>query len=78
MDKIPPLLLADMQNTRDTDTSELRMLQITKTGFQVKVEEEKPKDKEVNHPAEAVECLVFEFLFSTFRSIPGFSFPCGT
>ncbi|MDD2467506.1 MAG: hypothetical protein PHI97_26280 [Desulfobulbus sp.] len=49
-----------MQTTQNTDSSALRMLQITTTGFQVKVEEERSKDREVNHPAEAVGYLVFD------------------
>jgi len=39
--------LAGTYTTQNTDTSALRMLQITTTGIQVKVEEEKSKDKEV-------------------------------
>ena len=39
-----PMVLADMQTTNDTDPSALRMQQMTATGFQVKVEEEKSKE----------------------------------
>lgn len=49
-----PLLLAGMQTTANTDTSALRVQQLTATGFQVKVEEEQSKDSEVTHPAETV------------------------
>jgi len=50
----PPLLLADMQTTADTDTSALRVQQQTATGFQMKAEEEQSKDSEVTHPTETV------------------------
>ena len=53
----PPLLLADMQTTNNTDTSALRVQKVTGTNFQVKVEEEKSKDTEVTHPVEAVGYL---------------------
>ena len=56
----PPLLLADMQTTNNTDTSALRVQNTTAAGFQVKVEEEQSKDKEVTHPAEVVGYLVFD------------------
>ena len=56
----PPLLLADMQTTQNTDTSALRVQNTTATDFQVKVEEEKSKDTEVAHPAEAVGYLVID------------------
>lgn len=49
-----PLLLAGMQTTANTDTSALRVQQLTATGFQVKVEEEQSKDSEVTHPVETV------------------------
>jgi len=49
-----PLLLVGMQTTANTDTSALRVQQLTATGFQVKVEEEQSKDSEVTHPAETV------------------------
>ena len=52
-----PLLLADMQTTANTDTSALRVQQISASGFQVKVEEEQSKDSEVTHPAETVGYL---------------------
>ena len=52
-----PLLLADMQTTNGTDTSALRVQQITGTGFQVKVEEEQSKDSEVSHASETVGTL---------------------
>lgn len=52
-----PLVLADMQTTANTDTSALRLQQLTTTGFQVKVEEEQSKDSEVTHPAETVGYL---------------------
>jgi hypothetical protein len=54
-----PLLLADMQTTNGTDTSALRVQQITGTGFQVKVEEEQSKDSEVSHASETVGTLSF-------------------
>ena len=56
----PPLLLADMQTTNNTDTSALRVQNTTAAGFQVKVEEEQSMDKEVSHPAEVVGYLVFD------------------
>jgi PKD repeat protein len=56
----PPLLLADMQTTNNTDTSALRVQNTTATGFQVKIEEEQSLDKEVTHPAEVVGYLVFD------------------
>lgn len=56
----PPLLLADMQTTNNTDTSALRVQNTTTAGFQVKVEEEQSKDREVTHPAEMVGYLVFD------------------
>ena len=49
-----PMLLADMQTIVNTDTSALRVQQLTETNFQVKVEEEQSKDSEVTHPAETV------------------------
>ncbi len=49
-----PLLLIDMQTTSNIDTSALRVQEIASTGFQVKVEEEQSRDKEVIHPAETV------------------------
>jgi PKD repeat protein len=52
-----PLLLADMQTTANTDTSALRVQQISGTGFQVKVEEEQSKDSEVSHGTETVGYL---------------------
>jgi len=58
--KQPPMLLADQQTTSNTDTSALRVQNITTTGFQVKVEEEKSKDTELAHPAEAVGYLVID------------------
>ncbi len=56
----PPLLLADMQTTNNTDTSALRMQNQTATGFQVKVEEEQSKDSEVTHPAETVGYIALD------------------
>ncbi|WP_306549706.1 PKD domain-containing protein [Desulfobulbus sp.] len=53
----PPLLLADMQTTANTDTSALRVQLLTATEFQVKVEEEKSKDTEITHPVETVGYL---------------------
>jgi PKD repeat protein len=56
----PPLLLADMQTTNNSDTSALRVQNTAADGFQVKVEEEQSKDKEVKHSAEVVGYLVFD------------------
>lgn len=55
--KQPPLLLADMQTTSDTDPTALRVQQIAATGFQVKTEEEKSKSTNVTHTAEIVGYL---------------------
>lgn len=55
-----PMVLADMQTTNNTDTSALRFNTITTTGVEVKVEEERSKDTEVNHPAEAVGYFIFD------------------
>ncbi|WP_319586798.1 hypothetical protein [uncultured Desulfobulbus sp.] len=52
-----PIVLADMQSTNGTDTSALRMQQLTATNFVVKVEEEKSLDSEVSHGSEAVGYL---------------------
>ena len=52
-----PLVLADMQTTNDTDPSALRMQQVTATGFQVMVEEEKSRSTNVSHYAETVGYL---------------------
>jgi len=48
------MVLADMQTTNGTDTSALRMQQVTATSFQVKVEEEQSKDSEISHGTETV------------------------
>jgi len=50
----PPLVLADMQTTSNTDTCSLRTQSVVATGFTVKVEEEQSKDSEISHPAETV------------------------
>jgi len=55
-----PLLLAGMQTTANTDTSALRVQQLTTTGFQVKVEEEQSKDSDVTHPAETIGYFTFD------------------
>jgi hypothetical protein len=55
-----PMVLADMQTTNNIDTSALRFKTITATGVQLKVEEEKSKDTEVNHPAEAVGYIAID------------------
>ncbi len=55
--KQPPLLLADMETTADTDPTALRVQQITTTGFQVKAEEEKSKSTNITHTAEIVGYL---------------------
>ena len=53
----PPMVLADMQTTANTDTAALRTQQIGVSSFLVKVEEEQSKDSEVTHPAETVGYL---------------------
>lgn len=58
--KQPPMVLADLQTTANTDTATLRLRQqATTTGFEVKVEEEQSLDLEVAHPAEQVGYLAF-------------------
>lgn len=54
----PPLLLADMQTTNDTDPSSLRVQQILATGFQVRVQEEASKSNNITHTAETVGYIV--------------------
>jgi len=56
----PPLLLAGMQTTNDTDPSALRVQQVSATGFQVKVEEERSKSIDITHAAETVGYLGFD------------------
>ncbi len=53
-----PFILADMQTTSDTDTCALRIREVAATGFQVKVEEEQSKDREVFHRAAETVGLV--------------------
>ncbi|MDD2467528.1 MAG: hypothetical protein PHI97_26395, partial [Desulfobulbus sp.] len=53
----PPLLLADMQTTADTDPTALRMQQVAATGFQVKAEEETSKSTNITHNAEIIGYL---------------------
>lgn len=55
----PPMVLADMQTMVNTDTAALRLQPVSASGFQVKIEEEQSKDKEVTHPAERVGYLAF-------------------
>ncbi|WP_310600900.1 PKD domain-containing protein [Desulfobulbus sp.] len=55
-----PLLLADMQTSNDLDTSALRVKSQTAAGFQIMVEEEQSKDKEVAHPAETVGYIALD------------------
>lgn len=55
----PPMVLAEMQTMINTDTAALRLQQVSASGFQVKVEEEQSKDKEVIHPAERIGYLAF-------------------
>lgn len=55
--KKAPVTLAGMQSTNDSDTAALRIRAITKSGFQVKVEEEQSLDQEVTHGAESVGFL---------------------
>jgi len=49
-----------MQTTNDTDPSALRVLQVSVTGFQVRVEEEQSKSKDITHAAESVGYLVVD------------------
>lgn len=53
----PPLLLAAMQTTNETDTAALRNQYVTASGFQVKVEEEVSLDIETTHLAETIGYL---------------------
>ena len=55
----PPMTLAAMQTTNNTDTSALRLINAA-SSFQVKVEEEKSFDKEVTHPYETVGYMAFD------------------
>ena len=55
----PPLVLAAMQTTNNTDTSALRLINAA-SSFQVKVEEEKSLDTEVTHPYESVSYMAFD------------------
>ena len=56
----PPMLLANMQTTNDTDPSALRVQQVSATGFQVKVQEETSKSTNITHTAETVGYLVLD------------------
>lgn len=58
----PPILLADMQTINDTDPSALRVQKIAATGFQVSVQEETSKTKDITHGAESVGYLSFDKL----------------
>ncbi len=52
--------LADMQTFIGVDTAALRYRNLSLTGVQVKVEEEKSKDAETAHAGETVGYLVLE------------------
>lgn len=54
---IQPLILADMQTTDGVDTSTIRLIDSTASGFQVNVEEEQSNDDEIGHTTEAVAYL---------------------
>jgi hypothetical protein len=56
----PPLFLADMQTTNNSDTCTLRASSITAIGVPVKVEEEQSKDSETSHPEETVGYLAID------------------
>ncbi|PIE60382.1 MAG: hypothetical protein CSA31_02340, partial [Desulfobulbus propionicus] len=52
-----PFTFADIQTTDGGDTSSVRMQGSSKTGFQIKVEEEQSKDDEVGHTKEVIGYL---------------------
>ncbi len=56
----PPVFLAHMQTTNNTDTSSLRARSVAATGVPLKIEEEQSKDVETSHPAETVGYMVFD------------------
>lgn len=56
----PPLLLAGMQTTNDTDPSALRVQLVSATGFQVRVQEDTSKSTDIKHTAETVGYLGFD------------------
>ncbi len=56
----PPLFLADIQTTNDSNTAALRTKTITANGVKIMVEEEQSKDLETNHLAEIVGYFALE------------------
>ena len=59
-DYVDPIFLAGMQTYNGGDTAALRYRDLTASSTQVKVEEEKSKDAELTHNAEAVGVVVVE------------------
>jgi hypothetical protein len=54
-----PNLIADMQTTGGIDTSNLRYTELTADGVQVKIAEERSKDRETSHTTEIVGFMAF-------------------
>ncbi|MGD9948376.1 MAG: PKD domain-containing protein [Desulfobulbus sp.] len=53
----PPILFADMQTFSELNTANLRVQEVSTTGFQTKVQEEQSLDNEVEHTREQVGYL---------------------
>ena len=53
----PPLVLASLQTLANAEPSTLRVKKITTEGFQIKIQEERSKDREMKHPGEQVGYL---------------------
>ena len=55
-----PKIMASMQSTNGNDTATVRFRNPSKSGVEVKIEEEQSKDDEVNHTKENVGFILFE------------------
>ena len=55
----PPVFVADMQTTDGGDTAAVRCQNKQADGIEVKVEEEKSRDTEINHTTEVIGYMVF-------------------